>query len=346
MKFLKWVLVLLVLGVGIWFFYRSQFGPGEKAGSIYIPKGSTVNQVAEMLHQQGVIRSPWAFKTWVRFKKAGAALQPGEYEFSAGMTPREVLGKIVRGERVVHKLIIPEGYSFSQIAQAIEKAGIAPAAEILKHYQDPLLIKKLGLPVTSLEGFLFPATYDYDQGTQANELLQKMVETFLKNFDKSLREQTMAVGWNIPQIVTLASIIEKETGQAAERPMISSVFHNRLRLGMKLESDPTVIFGLPNFDGNIRKTDLQNPHPYNTYVHPGLPPGPIASPGKESLKAALNPVSTSYLFFVAKGDGTHQFSMTLEEHLEAVAKYQLKQITETQPKATPKSDNGPVTTDQ
>jgi peptidoglycan lytic transglycosylase G len=329
-KFLKIVFVFVVLGGGLFLFSHYELGPYGKGGNVYIPKGSNVNQITELLVQANILRNPWVFKALVRWKHAGAALKPGEYEFGSSIRPGAVLEKLVRGERIVHKLIIPEGYNFAQIAQSIEKAGIAKLPDILKYYRDPIFLQKLGFPVESLEGFLFPATYEYDRGTTLKDLLEQMTESFKKNFDKSLRERSLAMGWTIPQVVTLASIIEKETGQANERPLISSVFQNRLRLGMPLQSDPTVIFGLPNYDGNIHKADLLNPHPYNTYVHLGLPPGPIASPGKESLKAVLYPAQSDYLYFVAKGNGTHYFSKTLEEHEAAVAKYQLGK-TESQP---------------
>jgi len=279
----------------------------------------------------------------VRFKGEESKLHPGEYDIKPGMTASDILEKLVKGERIVHKLVIPEGFTFKQIAEAIEKTGIAPATQVQTYFRDPQLLQSLGFPALSLEGFLFPATYEYDRMTTVDELLKKMIQAFKLNFDSSLREQTLAQGWSIPQTVTLASIIEKETGQAAERPLISSVFHNRLHMNMPLQSDPTVIYGLPNFDGNIRKADLSNPHPYNTYVHPGLPPGPIASTGKAALKAALSPQETNYLYFVGKGDGTHVFAATLEEHNANVQRYQLGiKPGESQPSAESHPNSGPL----
>lgn len=335
MKFLKIVLTLLILAAALYGFYAYQSSPFGTGGDIYINKGMSVSQVGEMLQKEGVLRNRWFFKILARISPHPIVLKPGEYEFAAQLTPQEVLSKIQRGERVVHKLVIPEGYTFAQIAQAIEKAGIAPAAEVHRYYRDPAWLQKLGFPAVSLEGYLFPATYEYDRGTHLEDLLQQILKTFQRQYDPALRERSQAIGWTIPQVVTLASIIEKETGRSQERPLISSVFQNRLRLGMLLQSDPTVIFGLPNFNGNIHREDLKNPHPYNTYVHPGLPPGPIASPGKSSLQAVLQPATSSYLYFVGKGDGTHYFSSTLEEHEAAVSKYQLKQNPESLPAAAP-----------
>jgi conserved hypothetical protein, YceG family len=333
MKFLKILLVLLLLGGALYGFYSYQSRPFGSGGNVYISKGASVAQVADLLQQSGILQNRWVFLSLARLHRLHAVLKPGEYEFGPQLRPQEVLEKLLRGDRVVRKLVIPEGFSFVQIAAALEKAGIAPVAEVYRYYRDPAWLNRLGFPAPSLEGFLFPATYPYDRGTKLEEILGQMVKAFQQQFRGELRDQAMALGWTIPQVVTLASIIEKETGRKEERATISSVFHNRLRLGMPLQSDPTVIFGLPQFDGNLRKTDLLNPHPYNTYVHGGLPPGPIASPGKASLEAALRPASTQYLYFVGKGNGTHQFSTTLEEHEAAVAQYQLGRPLESRPTA-------------
>ncbi len=319
------LLILIIAGLGVYLYLAFQFGPYGKGGTVYLPKGMKVSQIAEELKKNGLIRSEWAFKWVVRYRGVQAKLQAGEYEFKPGVDPGEIVEKLVRGERVIRRLVIPEGYNFSQIVAAIEKAGIARAADILPFFHDPKVLQKLKFPAISLEGYLFPASYEYDRGTTAPGLVDQMIAAFQRNFDKELRERALQIGWSIPQVVTLASIIEKETGLAAERPLVSSVYHNRIRSGMPLQADPTVIYGLKNFAGNIRKADLANPHPYNTYVHVGLPPGPIASPGKASLKAALNPAQTNYLFFVAKKDGSHAFSTTLEEHEANVRLYQLGQ---------------------
>jgi len=319
------LLILIVLGLAGYLylnFLRQPYGAG---GIVLIPKGSSVGQIAKILKDKDLIRSARFFSLNARFKDVGGKLQAGEYEIKAGMTPDEILQKLVKGDRIVRKLVIPEGFTFQQIAKAIQSAGIAPTSEVITQFRNPELLARLGFPADSLEGFLFPATYEYDSATQVEALLAKMIDTFLINFDQPLKDKAVQGGWTIPQVVTLASIIERETGQAAERPVIAAVFQNRLQIGMPLQSDPTVIYGLKNFDGNIRKADLSNPHPWNTYVHVGLPPSPIASPGKAALTAALNPAPTGYLFFVGKGDGTHAFSSTVEEHNALVARYQLGQ---------------------
>jgi peptidoglycan lytic transglycosylase G len=322
-KFFYLILTLLVAaGLG-YLFLRIQWGPHGKGGLVYIPKGSSVGQIAQELRKAGFIPNPWSFKILVRLDHAERELKPGEYEFPPQVEAPQILDKLRRGERVVHKLAIPEGYTFKQIAYAIAQTGIADEAQVLATFQDPKYLNLLGFPAISLEGYLFPSTYEYDSHTTLQDLLTQMIRGFQENFGKYLGARAAAAGWTIPQVVTLASIVEKETGRAEERPLIASVFENRLRTGMLLQSDPTIIYGLPHYDGNIHPEDIHNPHPYNTYVHPGLPPGPIASPGMASLQAVLFPTTGDYLYFVARGDGTHQFSKDLASHHQAVQRYQL-----------------------
>ena len=320
---LKVLLALLLIAAGFYLYISIQLGPYGKGGTVFIPRGSSAQQTAQILQDNGIIRNTWAFRGLARWRGVQAQLKPGEYQFEAGITSREVLEKIVKGDRIVRRLIVPEGYTFQQIAALMEKAGIAKPGEVQKYFRDPNLLNSLGFPAVSLEGYLFPASYEYDRDTQVEALLRQMIQKFQASLRGPLEDRIKKSGWTVPQVVTLASIIEKETGLATERPLISSVFHNRLRIGMPLQTDPTVIYGLPNFDGNLRKEDLRNPHAYNTYIHVGLPPGPIASPGIASLEAVLSPSVSNYLFFVAKGDGSHFFSATLDEHNAAVANYQL-----------------------
>lgn len=318
----KILVILVVLAMAGYLYLAMQWGPYGRGGTVYIPRGSSLSQIAGLLEQSQLVRSGWSFKLLARWKGQASSLKAGEYLFAEGPSAAQVLDKIARGDRLVRKITIPEGYNFAQIAALIEQAGIAPRTEVMKSFRDPNLLAELGFAAPSLEGYLFPATYEYDRQTKAPDLLKEMIDHF-KRSTANLSARATASGWTLPQIVTLASLIEKETGQANERPLISSVFQNRLRIGMPLQTDPSVIYGLANFDGNLRRDDLRNPHPYNTYVHVGLPPGPIASPGLASLEAVLAPASSNYLFFVAKGDGTHFFSATLDEHNAAVARYQL-----------------------
>ncbi len=337
-RLFKIFVILVIFTLAGYLFLTFQWGPYGKGGTVYIPKGYSVRAMGQRLAQSGILRNEWSFSLLVRLKKVGHALQAGEYEFAPGMDMAQVIEKLRKGERVVRRLTIPEGYTFEQIAQLMANAGIGSLTEIRAAFQDPRYLQRLGFPAVSLEGYLFPETYEYDRSTTVEDLLGRMIDQFKKNLGPLGWEQAQGVGWTIPQWVTLASIIEKETGQASERPRIASVFHNRLRLGMPLQSDPTVIYGLSNFDGNLRKNDLLNPHLYNTYVYKGLPPGPIASPGKESLQAALYPENGDFLFFVSRGDGSHYFSRGLEEHNAAVQRFQLggaKKALEERPEATP-----------
>lgn len=346
---LKTLLLLAILGMAGYLYLAMQWGPYGRGGTVYIPRGSSLSQIANLLEQSQLVRSAWSFKLLTRWKGQASQLKPGEYVFAEGPSAAQVLDKIVRGDRLIRRITIPEGYSFAQIAALIEQAGIAPRNEVMKSFRDPALLGGMGFAAPSLEGYLFPATYEYDRQTKVPELLKEMVDNF-KRSTANLAARAVAAGWTFPQLVTLASLIEKETGQANERPLISSVFQNRLRIGMPLQTDPSVIYGLANFDGNLRRDDLRNPHPYNTYVHIGLPPGPIASPGMASLEAVLAPAASNYLFFVSKGDGTHFFSSTLDEHNAAVARYQLGKglKTETAPStpAAPKPNPAPPSADR
>jgi UPF0755 protein len=235
----------------------------------------------------------------------------------------EVARKIVNGDVVLHRVTIPEGMTVKEIAHLLDEKGVVSVSDFLSAAQDKKLIKNLlGPDVESFEGYLFPETYSYAGAPSAEDLIVIMVERF-KAVYEPLSEQRKRMDMTDNEILTLASIIEKETGAAFERPLISAVFQNRLKIGMKLDSDPTVIYGMgENFNGNLRRKDLTEYTKYNTYVIKGLPPGPIANPGKDSILAVLNPADVSYLYFVSKGDGTHHFSKSFREHQNAVNKYQ------------------------
>jgi len=335
MKFLKIFTVLVVLGLGLYLFLTIQWGPYGEGGLVYIPKGMTVEQIGETLAQEKIVRNAWSFKLLVRLKGESRYLQAGEYKFPSRVSTAEVLEKLRKGQRYIRRLTIPEGYNFQQIAQEIEKTGIASASEVQALFKDPRYLNKLGFNALSLEGYLFPDTYEYNRGTTLDDIISQMIANFKKQIGEGLSQRAQQGGWTIPQLTTLASVIEKETGLAAERPRIASVFQNRLQIGMPLQSDPTIIYGLKDYQGDIRRKDIRNPHPYNTYVHVGLPPGPIASPGIDSLRAVLNPEPSDYLFFVSRGDGSHQFSENLAEHQAAVRKYQLGRKPETMPETSP-----------
>lgn len=292
---------------------------------ITIPPGQGFHDTIRVLSRHRLIHHPLKFKWMAKWQKLDRKIIAGEYALSTAMTPATILRYLTSGIVRQHRLMIPEGYNLSQIADNIEKSGIGGRKAFLLAAKDPQLAAGMNIPASSVEGYLFPETYFFSRGTSPEAMIAAMVAQFRKVFQEGWEKRAEELGMSVHEIVTLASIIEKETGVAAERPLVSSVFHNRLKRHMRLGSDPTVIYGIPEFDGNITRADLKRKTPYNTYLVSGLPPGPIASPGAASLKAALYPPATDYLYFVAKGDKTHHFSTSLAEHNAAVRKYQLRQ---------------------
>ena len=296
--------------------------PKPPSHIVLIPEGSTFQQVAALLKNEQLIRSRSAFLLLGKTRAIDRKIRPGEYELDASMSPQDILTKLLAGRVVLHPVTIPEGYSLTQIAEVLAAQQVTDTKEFTKLVRDRAFISTLGIEADSLEGYLFPETYSFAKGTKAREVIKAMVDGLHRVWGAELQEQAARMKMSLHQVLTLASVIEKETGAKDERELIAAVFHNRLRKKIPLQSDPTVIYGLPAFDGNIHKRDLSVMSPYNTYRVQGLPPGPIASPGAHSLRAALFPAQASYLYFVSRNDGTHQFSSTLAEHNQAVEKYQ------------------------
>jgi UPF0755 protein len=289
---------------------------------VVIPEGAAFQQVAALLEQEQLIKSRSAFVWLGRSQEADRKIHPGEYEFHAAMPPAEILAKMIAGRIVLHSVTIPEGYTLNQIADVLADQRITDRTDFLKLVTDKSFIKSLGISAVTLEGYLYPDTYRFARPTSGKDVIRAMVDQLGQVMTQEWQTRAKDIRMTMHEVLTLASVIEKETGSGGERPQIASVFHNRLKKKIPLQSDPTVIYGLPNFDGNLRKKDLSNPSPYNTYRWAGLPPGPIASPGADSIRAALFPAPSLYLYFVSKNDGTHQFSATLVEHNKAVEKYQ------------------------
>jgi UPF0755 protein len=290
---------------------------------VEIPKGSGLSSISEKLMHSGVIANDKLFILYVMKEGWQDDLKAGEYKFEKDATMAQVVSKIVQGDVELDRVTIPEGLTVKEIAKLLHQKGVVSESEFIAETQNKELRKKLlGPGVNSFEGYLFPETYSYSRSLNSKELITLMVERF-KAVYEPLSDQRRRINLTDTEILTLASIIEKETGAGFERPIISGVFHNRLRIGMKLDSDPTVIYGMgENYNGNLRRRDLRQYTEYNTYVIKGLPPGPIANPGKGSILAVLNPADVKYLYFVSKGDGTHYFSNSLREHQNAVNKYQ------------------------
>ena len=305
-------------------FNRPANPKADETKHIHIRSGMSFARILELLEKNRLIQNPGLFHLQARLRGGAKSIQAGVYALKASMSPREIYRHLSEGRVARRTFTIPEGYNVREIARTIQRAKLAVKREILRLSQDPSFLKELEISAASIEGYLFPDTYHFPVGTEAKKILTLMVRTMRKKFSPALRKQAEAMGFTIHQTLTLASIIEKETSLSSERPLIAAVFINRLKRRMRLQSDPTVIYGLPHFDGNITKKDLRYDSPYNTYLHRGLPPGPIASPGLESIKSALNPAKVKYLYFVATKAGGHRFSRTYREHRRAVNRYQRK----------------------
>ncbi len=289
---------------------------------VRIEQGDSFATAVRKLHVQKVISNERLFALWARLTGVEKKIHWGLYRFDASLSPREVLDRMVLGKGVFQIVTIPEGLTVKEIADLLGKMEIADSEKFLSAAQNPETLGIFGLQEKGIEGYLFPDTYYFTPGTPEKDVLITMAERFRKTTEPLLDRDSQSLGMTPHQILTLASMIEKETGVESERPLVSAVFHNRLRLHMPLQSDPTVIYGLKDFNGNLTRKDLQEATPYNTYRISALPPGPICNPSLSSIKAALHPAEVSYLYFVSKNDGTHLFSETLEDHRRAVKTYQ------------------------
>jgi UPF0755 protein len=316
-------LVFVFVGLGIGLFWVSPARKGVEPQLVVIAEGEQPAQVAEDLHKRGIISSRRLFLLWVKVLGLGKGIKAGEYSLGPEMTPAAILERLTKGLIFKHPVTIPEGFTRLQIANLLAERGLVEKEKFLSLTRDPEVMKRYGISGPSLEGYLFPDTYLLGRGVSAQTVVDVMVKRFLQ-LTAPLKKLAEEKGMKMENVVTLGSIIEKETGLGQERPVIASVFLNRLKKGMRLESDPTVIYGLEEFDGNLRKKDLLQETPYNTYVIQGLTPGPISNPGLDSMKAVLQPAESDYLYFVSKNDGSHHFSRTLSEHNRAVGLYQKK----------------------
>lgn len=326
MKKLIGIFILIVLpGSGL-LLNHALTSPNDGAGSVVveIAQGASARTVSRKLFKAGVISSPALFEIETRLKGKKSAIRAGEFRLPRNISIREVALRLAKGGTVLHRVTIREGLTIDGTGETLEKSSIVSADEFkaaVKIYSE-----KPPRPISSesLEGYLFPETYHFRKGVRASEVVQAMVNEFYRQASSILPDSVINDPEELHRIITLASIIEKETGVERERRLISSVFTNRLKKGMRLQSDPTVIYVLPGFDGNIRKKDLKYDSPFNTYIHRGLPPGPIANPGLASIDAAHRPLEKNYLYFVSKNNGEHHFSRTLKEHNRAVLIYQIK----------------------
>lgn len=330
MRRLFWMVIFwAVLGGGatLWWWWQPlplRIPNGETVVDVVIPSGTSARRVAQLLQNAGVELPAWVLYAGMRLTGRHTQLKAGTYEIAPGTMPDSLLDKLVRGEQALRKVTFIEGWTFEQMRQALQKAEhLTPSIQSLS---PAAVMDALGRPNTHPEGRFFPDTYVYAKRSRDVEVLHMA----LKAMDQKLAQAWALRAADLPlkspdDALIMASIIEKETGAEADRRLVSAVFHNRLKIGMRLQTDPTVIYGVgPNFQGRLRRIDLDTDTPYNTYTRAGLPPTPIAMPGWAALKAAVQPASTSALYFVARGDGSSQFSNTLEEHNRAVRRYILK----------------------
>jgi UPF0755 protein len=310
----------------LWLYYHSPAAPEAEPQEVIIASGASLRHIAAQLEQAGLIRHRWMFVLYLSWLQPGPHVQAGEYLLRATMSPVQIATVLRQGQVQQHTLTIPEGSTLRDIATLVAAQELGQPDVLLRLAHDATFIASLGLEASSLEGYVFPDTYHLPRTLGERALLTLMVETLRRNYSPPIATKAQQLGLSQHEVLTLASLIEKEAQFDEERSRIAAVYHNRLRRGMRLQCDPTVIYALgERFDGNIRKEDLQIDSPYNTYRYAGLPPGPIASPGRRSIEAAVSPAPTRDLYFVAMGDsGRHKFSTTLQEHNQAVRIYQLR----------------------
>jgi UPF0755 protein len=322
--------IILAAAVGGWLYLRIREPYRGYSGAeqfVEIPPGVGTKAIGDRLVAAGVLRDPMTYRAALWLSGSARHLKAGEYRFDRPMTPGEVIAKIARGDVFVVNLTFPEGLTIAEMANIFESHGLGPASAFVDAARDATPIHALDPEATDLEGYLFPETYALARRTDAARLVRLMVDRFMRVFTPDLRQAAEAHGLSVRQAVTLASIVEKETARPGERPVVAAVYANRLRIGMGLQCDPTVIYALVRagrYSGNLHRDDLAFDSPYNTYRYPGLPPGPIAAPGKASLEAAVHPAEADFLYFVSRNDGSHEFARTLEDHNRNVQKYQVQ----------------------
>ena len=322
--------VIAALAAGAWSYWLVQRpfkGYTEEETFVEIVPGSSPQAMARALTEAGVVANPLAFRLAVWLRGAGRRLQAGEYRFDGPMTPGEVVDKIARGDVFLRPVTFREGLTIRQMAAVFEERGLGLQRDFIAAAGNGALVREIDPDANDLEGYLFPDTYTLPRRTTAEQLVARMVARFDKALTPDIRAAAAARGLSIRNLVTLASLVEKETAKPDERPLVAAVYSNRIRIGMGLQCDPTVIYALERagrYTGNLTRADLQFDSPYNTYRYAGLPPGPIAAPGQASLAAAATPADVPYLYFVSRNDGSHAFAASLDEHNRNVQEWQVR----------------------
>lgn len=321
--------ILAAAAAAVWFaaYYHHAPKTAPRIVVLEIERGQSASDIAHHLTELGLIRHAAPFLWSYRLNFRSRSLKAGEYTLRAPLSPRDILVMLTEGRVTLHPVTIPEGLTRIETAALLDQTYGIDDDLFLHASESPEAISSLDPDALDLEGYLFPETYHFPKHTPAAAVVSTMIEEFETVFTQTWRERCREIGLTVRECVILASLIEKETSLKEEKPMVSAVFHNRLQRGMKLDCDPTIIYALKRlgqFQGRLRTRDLRLDSPYNTYLAPGLPPGPIANPGKDSLEAALYPADLRYLYFVSKNDGSHHFSLTFREHQNAVIRYQKK----------------------
>lgn len=327
---IRWKVFLLLLA-GIAFLFLTSFlyfslSPVDDrhiTSTVEIPRGTGFVEIVEILEKTGLVRNKPFFYALAILKRSSRHIRAGEYELASSMSPNEIIGRLVRGMIKGYRVTIPEDWSLQEISDLLSSSDLRLVKRdaFLAAARDPGFLEGLNIQGASAEGYLFPNTYIFDRTMGPREIIKAMVHQFWKAFTPEMRARADEMGLSVHEAVTLASMIGKETGLKSEKVLISAVFHNRLQKEMKLQCDPTAVYDLDRFSGAVKRSHLRRKSPYNTYVIEGLPPGPIANPGADSLQAALHPAAADFLYFVSRQDGSHEFSRTYLAHNEAIIKY-------------------------
>ena len=322
--------ILVVAGLGAWLYfgatrpYKGYDGPEQ---FVEIPPGTGPASIGRRLVEAGVVRNELLFRVALWRSGQARRLQAGEYRFDRPMSAREAIDRVARGEVFLRAITFPEGLTIRQMSDIYERTGFGPAADFISAARDPEPIRDIDRAAGDLEGYLFPDTYALPRSATAEALVQRMVTAFRDALTSDIVQGAAARGLSVRELVTLASLVEKETARPEERKIVAGVYSNRLRIGMGLQCDPTVIYALERaglYDGNLTRANLRFDSPYNTYRYAGLPPGPIAAPGRASLAAAADPADVPYIYFVSRNDGSHVFASTLDELNRNVLEYQIR----------------------
>lgn len=331
-RLLMMVVALGLLGTaaGVWGWrqidapYRGFTGDEQ---FVEIPQGTGVSAIATRLAEAGVVRDPLLLRAAARVSGLERQLQAGEYRFADAASPRQIVERLARGDVHTRPITFREGLTIWETADVFAQSGLGTREDFLREVRNPARALSFDPEARSLEGYLFPDTYQFPRSARAADVVDAMVAGFLRAFDADLRAAATARGLSAREVVTIASLVEKETAHPPERPIVSAVYQNRLKIGMGLQCDPTVIYALllaGRWNGNLTRENLRVDSPYNTYRYAGLPPGPIASPGRASIEAAIRPSADPYLYFVSRNDGTHVFATTLAEHNRNVQEWQVR----------------------